>query len=177
MVKPYGSKGSRGELRTSGETYLVARDNLRLNTKIRNDLLDVKVLVDDRDKLERWHLQMKATMPASASDLAKVPELKRALDAASAPSPLDTATLKSILARAGSPFAVLDIQKSRNGFTFLGCMAEYAEVTWPGGGDSTVSIETVDATALINAARELGIYTRENVCYPRRVLRAVTTKS
>ncbi len=135
-------------------------------------MLDVKTLVEERDRLQRWHLAMKASIPAAIADLAKVPELMRALEPESARAPFNTDSLKSIFSRAGSPFAVLDIKKHRFGYTFLGCMAEYAEVTWEGGGDATVSAETVDAAALLTALRELTIYNRENTSYPSRVIRA-----
>jgi hypothetical protein len=167
------SRGQRGEDRTSGETYLASRTNPRLNAKIRADLLDVKVLVEERDRLQRWHLEMKAMMPCALADLAKVPDLMRALEREASRATFDTESLKQILSRADSGFAVLDIQKRRFGYTFGGCIAEYAEVSWNGGGDSTISIETVDANALLAAARDLGIYSRENVSYPSRVVRAV----
>jgi hypothetical protein len=107
----------------SAELYLLAPEGA--NVKVRDDLLDIKVLQDvDGSGLEQWIPVMKQAFPLSTSDVEKVfdalgvehPELDR-----------DGYSLDQLLEDLVEPSAAIrmvEVQKRRRRFAAGGCMAE-----------------------------------------------------
>ncbi|MCG8510949.1 MAG: hypothetical protein MI741_17135, partial [Rhodospirillales bacterium] len=55
-------------IRESREVYIVSAGNDKNNIKIRDRLLDIKVLVREKEGLEQWHPRVKGEFPM-ASDM------------------------------------------------------------------------------------------------------------
>lgn len=148
------------------ELYLLAGANA--NVKVRDDLMDVKVLreVDD-DGLERWEPVMKQGFPLADGDVSVV------LDALGVPVPRlirSAYTLDAFLTELVQPSDLaraLNVHKRRTRFTFGGCMAEIADVVVEGRPRRTLAIESEDAAAVIAAVRAIGLGGYANTSYPR----------
>jgi exopolyphosphatase/guanosine-5'-triphosphate,3'-diphosphate pyrophosphatase len=149
----------------SDELYLLAAT--RANVKVRDDLLDIKVLreVDD-DGLERWEPVMKEGFPLAAAEVSKVFD---ALDVAPPPLDRDAYTLDQLLAELVEPAGAarpVKVHKRRVRYTLGGCMAELSDVEADGHGTRTVAVESEDAAAVITAVRDIGLGDEVNTSYP-----------
>jgi exopolyphosphatase/guanosine-5'-triphosphate,3'-diphosphate pyrophosphatase len=149
----------------SEELYLLGSE--RANVKLREDLVDVKVLRDvNADGLERWEPVMKAGFPLSAEDVARV------FDAFALP-PRPPSTAASIdelvheLGSSGLEVRSISVRKRRTRATFHGCMAEVADLSVDGRSTRTVAIESEDAAAVAASVRAAGLDDYVNTSYPR----------
>jgi exopolyphosphatase/guanosine-5'-triphosphate,3'-diphosphate pyrophosphatase len=169
----FGAAGQRvsdlasgGEVVDSDELYLLA--NVEANVKVRDDLMDIKLLreVDD-DGLERWEPVLKEGFPLSAE------HVRRVLDAlgVSGPAELRPAyELEELLDEVLRPSGAVDeveIHKRRTRFRVGGCAAELTEVSAGERSTRTVAVESEDAGAVVEAVRELGLDGYLNTSYPR----------
>jgi exopolyphosphatase / guanosine-5'-triphosphate,3'-diphosphate pyrophosphatase len=149
----------------SDEVYLLASHGD--NVKIRDDLMDVKVLNEvDADGLEQWEPVMKAGFPLSAADAAKV------LAAMHSPAPgtlRDSYTLDEFLAEfagADSGIQVVQVHKRRVRYTVEGCTGELSDITADGRPARTIAVESEDAAAVVRAVAALGLSAYTNISYP-----------
>ena len=154
-----------GAVVESDELYLLAAT--RANVKVRNDLLDIKVLreVDD-DGLERWEPVLKKGFPLPAGEVSKVFD---ALGVDPPPLDRDAYTLDQLLAELVEPgggVRPVRVHKRRVRYTLGGCMAELSDVEAEGHGTRTVAVESEDAAAVIAAVRSLGLDGEVNTSYP-----------
>ena len=153
------------EAAESEELYLLGSD--RAGVKLRDDLVDVKVLREvNADGLERWEPVMKAGFPLSAEDVARV------FDAFGLPQ-LPRSTAASIdelvgeLGSSGLEVRSISVRKRRTRATFHGCMAEVADLSVDGRPTRTVAIESEDASAVAASVRAAGLEDYVNTSYPR----------
>lgn len=156
-----------GPVQDSEELYLLsAADN---NVKVRDDLLDVKLLREvDADGLERWEPVLKQGFPLPA---AQVPAV---FDALGIPPPPRLAreayTLGQFLAelveRSGQARAVR-VHKRRVRYRLGGCMAELTDLEVDGQPVRTIAIESEDPAAVLAAVRQVGMDGQGNTSYPR----------
>ncbi len=159
----------------SDEIYLVSPCGK--NVKVRDDLLDIKVLheVND-DGLERWEPVMKAGFPLSSEDAARV------FDALGRPAPAfaaDAYPLDTFLSELVEPQGlgrIVRVHKRRARYTVGGCTAELSEVEADGERLQTVAIESEDAAAVIAAVREVGLAGWANTSYPKALERIADRK-
>lgn len=161
-------------IRESAETYIVSAGNSRNNTKIRDSKMDIKVLVDERKGLEQWNPRMKGEFPMSAATL--VDEVFPAFEVEMPPLARDSYTLDQFLAEVIRPhpgLAAVNVFKRRFAFTVNGCIAEHAEIMINGAAIETVSLESVDVEAVLEAKRMLGLDEYENVNYLRAIKRVI----
>jgi exopolyphosphatase/guanosine-5'-triphosphate,3'-diphosphate pyrophosphatase len=150
----------------SDELYLLsgAGDNV----KVRDDLMDIKVLVEvDADGLEQWRPVMKAGFPLAAADVAQVFEALRIT-----PPPLARAayTLDQFvaeLAEPGGAMRAVKVHKRRVRYVIGGCTAEVSDVVADGRPTRTIAIESEDAAAVIAAVRSVGLGGYANTSYPK----------
>ncbi len=150
----------------SDEIYLLARADA--NVKVRNALMDIKVLrtVND-DGLEQWMPVLKAGFPLGIDETAAVLEalgLPRQSEVGSSVT-LD-AFIGQFAAPAGAIRAV-NVHKRRVRYTIGDCMAELTDVMADGRHTRTIAVESVDADAVVQAVRELGLGGYANTSYPR----------
>jgi exopolyphosphatase/guanosine-5'-triphosphate,3'-diphosphate pyrophosphatase len=159
-----------GPAQESDERYLLSEPDR--NVKIRDDLLDVKVLREvDAQGLERWEPVMKATFPLAASDVPGVVEAIGVDPSALPPGDHDLEGFLAAIEKAGTARAVV-VHKRRTRASLMGCMAEVAEVSAEGRSTRTIAVEAEDPAAVIAAIRELHLDGFVNTSYPKG-LRAV----
>jgi exopolyphosphatase/guanosine-5'-triphosphate,3'-diphosphate pyrophosphatase len=153
----------------SDELYLLggnaAKDG---NVKIRDDLMDIKVLREvDAQGLERWEPVMKQGFPLPKADVATVfgsfnlatPALKR-----------DAYTLQQFLDELVKPSGVLravNVWKRRVRYKVGGCTSEVTDIRAGEKNTRTIAIESEDAAAVIAAVASVGLGAYVNTSYPR----------
>jgi len=155
-----------GAVQESEELYLLA--GVGANVKIRDDLMDIKLLRDvDADGLERWEPVMKQGLPLPAADVSRVFD---ALEVTPPPLARDAYTLDQLLTETLEPFEavrVVRVRKRRVRSTLQGCMAEIADVVADGRSIRTIAIESEDPAAVVAAVRAAGLEGYVNTSYPR----------
>jgi exopolyphosphatase / guanosine-5'-triphosphate,3'-diphosphate pyrophosphatase len=144
------------------------------NVKVRDDLLDIKVLREvDRAGIERWEPVAKASFPLSGTDVALAFEALR--------QPLPTLGRErysldqfaaELIERAPMIRAV-PVHKRRVRYTIHGCRGELSEVEAAGKSTRTIAIETEDRAALWAAVKALGLHERVNTSFPDGLTRLV----
>lgn len=171
--------GSSTEVKMSDDLYLVG-PNRNVNAKVRNDVVETKVLVDVQAGFEQWRPDFSEVLPAPASAVARLladlglrrsaldqPDQK---DAFGVDDPLDSGTSSPELSGEGtvdrsllialvskSGLAV-PVRKRRHHFT-VGAMA-IAEAVEVSVGDRTVwtvAIESTDVDELVRLRHELAL--------------------
>jgi exopolyphosphatase/guanosine-5'-triphosphate,3'-diphosphate pyrophosphatase len=157
----------------SDELYLLsgARDNV----KVRDDLMDIKVLVGvDPEGLEQWRPVMKAGFPLAASDVARV------YDALDLPTPAlarDAYTLDQFVAELAdgtNAMRPVTVHKRRVRYRVDGCSAEVSEVVAGGRPTRTIAIESEDPAAVVAAVRAMGLDAYVNTSFPKGLTALVT---
>lgn len=157
----------------SRETYIVC-DSPRYNTKIRFEVLDVKRLIEvDPNGLQLWNPVFKETFPIRAEMLGKLfgvignkPPVF-ALHAYSLPEFLDQVALPEHGMR------VVHVEKSRRGFEFADCTAEFADVTINGQPAQSFCLEHTDPAKVVRALEDLDLRGAPNVSYPAAIKAAI----
>ena len=150
----------------SDELYLLsgAGDNV----KVRDGLMDVKVLVEtDAQGLEQWRPVMKAAFPLAAADVARVFE---ALRLPVPPRERDAYALEQFISELAEPAGALramTVHKRRVRYSVDGCTAEVSDVIGDGRPTRTIAIESEDAAAVMAAVRSVGLGDYVNTSYPR----------
>jgi hypothetical protein len=149
----------------SDEIYLVSTLTDTNNLKIRNGLLDIKALVEQNNRLEKWSPVLKTPLPISSRDTEL--QVLRALAITSGETGinhLDATTLIEQWARPHPHLRVAAVFKRRTIFTVSHCICELAEVSINGAWTMTACVESVDPELTLAACEELGLscYRNEN---------------
>ncbi len=153
--------------RESDEVYILSEVSPD-NTKIRNDMMDVKTLRQvNEDRLEQWFPSMKTAFPLSVEDIIKVfecfrvavPHLDR--DEYSSTQFLDEILPQSKLLKA------VTVHKSRTGFSINDCSVEIAEIRTEGKVIKTAAVEMEEPEQVIETVRELKLDVFPNINYLR----------
>lgn len=164
------ARSETGEVRESAETYLVSTAVLDANPKARADLLDIKRLVDVRDRFEQWTVHRKLEFPVDAAALADdlfpllgltPPQLQR--------EAYSLAELVGEVVASHPDLAAVDVTKRRQMYTVDACRAEMSDVSLAGRQIRTVAVESTDLDALREVRRMLGVDTYDNMSYPRAI--------
>jgi exopolyphosphatase/guanosine-5'-triphosphate,3'-diphosphate pyrophosphatase len=150
----------------SDELYLLGGSDE--NVKIRDDLMDIKVLREvDSQGFERWEPVMKKGFPLSSSDVTTVfallkipvPELKR-----------DTYTLQQFLdelVKPGGALRPVEVHKRRVRYSVSGCTSEVTDVLAGESATRTIAIESENVSAVVSAVASVGLGAYLNTSYPR----------
>ncbi len=162
------------KIRESSEIYIMSAGNSENNTKIRDDLMDIKVFVKSEKGLEQWNPRMKGSFPMKAAEIAQkvfpafgvdLPEFKR-----------DEYTLQQFIdeiIRPHKDLVPVRVVKRRFGFMVNECITEYAELLINGAAIQTVAVESTDVEAILKAKEMLGLQDYENVNYLRAIKRII----
>jgi exopolyphosphatase/guanosine-5'-triphosphate,3'-diphosphate pyrophosphatase len=155
-----------GPVEETDEIYLVgAAEN---NVKIRNGLLDVKLLREvDPDGLQRWEPVLKRAFPVPHVEVKAVLD---ALGVAAFAASRDAYTVEEFLAgvtEGGPAVRVVRLHKRRTRYALPGCKAEIADIDTDTHSVRTIAVESEDASAVIRAVRELGLGDSANTSYQR----------
>ena len=138
------------------------------NVKVRDDLMDVKVLREtDAAGLERWEPVMKEGFPLAAASV------ERVFEALEVPAPSlsrDAYTLDQLLSEVIEPTGevrTVRVHKRRTRYRLSGCVGEVADVAAGDRATRTIAIESEDPSAVIEAVRRFGLEGYVNTSYPR----------
>lgn len=162
------------QIRESLEIYIVAAANNTNNTKIRDHLMDIKVLVQEQQGLEQWNPRMKGEFPMAVNILrdqvfpafgVTMPDFKR-----------EIYTLEQYIHEVIQPhpeLVAVNVFKRRFAFTINGCIAEIADVYLNGAKIMTANLESVDVNAILEAKKMTGLSDYENVNYLLAIKRVI----
>ena len=162
------------KIRESKEIYIISAGNNENNTKIRDKLMDIKVLVQEKKGLEQWDPLMKGEFPMGATMLreevfpafsVEMPELSH-----------NEYSLDMFLRDVIQPHPqIIPVQvfKRRFAFTVEDCITELGEIQFNGAAQQTVAVESVDIEAILKAKDILGLNDYENLNYLRSIKRVL----
>jgi exopolyphosphatase / guanosine-5'-triphosphate,3'-diphosphate pyrophosphatase len=154
-------------LQASEETYLVAAGS-DANVKIRDQLLDIKILENENDDgLERWRPVLKEGFPLSASAVSQVREALGLSKSPQTAGAVSQDRLLADLAPPGSGVRVISVHKTRTRYHVQGCIAEVTSVIADGSPVRTIAIEDENPSRVIAAVRAMGLEGYANISYPR----------
>ena len=159
--------------RNSSEIYILSLHGPQ-NAKLRGGLIDIKRLqqVDD-DGLELWEPVFKAKFPLGRCDIAVAfSELHLPLPALSRDSYTIEEFFNSLIA-AQPALRVARVDKSRRGFDFQGCIAEFVRLSVESRSLQSFSLEHQDRSLILAALEKLGLDSHANTSYPLGLKRAL----
>lgn len=159
-------------IRESSERYIVSAGGN--NTKIRDQKMDIKVLVAEEQGLEQWRPQLKAVFPMASETLRD--EVFPAFGVTPPPLLRSEYTLAEFiedLVRPHPGLTAVHVFKRRFGFNVEGCIAEHAELLVNGAAIQTVAVESEDHAAVLRARRRLALDGHENVNYVLAIRRII----
>jgi hypothetical protein len=152
--------------RQSEEVYIMSTGNNVNNTKLRDNKMDIKCFVENKDGFEQWNPLAKFSFPLAATRIKD--ELFPAFSVACPTLERSEYTQDQFLTEIIDAHAYLSgarIQKRRFATTICNCIAEYAEVLINGAPLVSISIESTEIDDL-NAAKDLLALGRfENINY------------
>ena len=153
----------------SDELYLLSEDGD--NVKVRDDLIDIKVLRDvDYHGLQRWEPTLKAGFPLAAAEVAA------AFEALRQPLPMfarDEYWLAQFLEELVEPCEAVrleSIHKRRVRYRFDECVGELTDIDVGDRHTRTLAIEAEDPAAVWASVAALGLGDRVNTSVPRGLL-------
>jgi hypothetical protein len=155
----------------SAETYILSAATDTANVKIRAGLLDIKLMIEQQGRLERWRPALKASFPIDSRTIVEdvFPDLKVAPPHIERPSYSHGEFIRDLV-RPRHELAVVDVVKRRSKFEFDQCTAEFAEVEIAGGACSeTIEFESEDPAAVLRAIAKFGLTAYPNISYVRHL--------
>ncbi len=161
-------------IRESEEIYIATAAKDDTNIKIRDGFLDIKELIETRGDLERWRPRVQYKLPVTKEMLEG--DVLPGLGIALSPLRCSTYALDQLLEEVVLPapkMAVASVFKRRFTFTVNGCMTELDEVWINGAGLHSVTIESMDPSAVLEARNRLRLDNLENVSYPQAIKRVM----
>src|SRR3954453_7844598 len=147
----------------SDELYLVSATDA--NVKVRDDLMDVKVLVEtNADGLEQWRPIMKAEFPVGATDIARIFDSLRRSAPSLARDSYSLDEFNADLAPAAG-LRPINVHKRRVRYKVGGCTSEVTDVVADGAATRTIAIESEDAAAVVAAVKSVELSNYVNTSY------------
>lgn len=162
------------KIRESSEIYIMSAGNNENNTKVRDDLMDIKVFVKEEKGLEQWNPRMKGSFPMKKEMIEK--EVFPAFGVEPPVFKRDEYTLEQFLKEIVYPhreLAAANVFKRRYAFTINGCIAEVGDVYINGALIRTANVESVDVDAILKAKEMLALEPYENVNYLIAIKRVI----
>ena len=162
------------QIRESSEIYIVSAANNENNTKIRDRKMDIKVLVETKQGLERWNPRMKGEFPMKTEMIKK--EVFPAFGVQELKFKRDEYTLDQYLSEIIIPhpqLTAVQVFKRRFAFTINGCITEIAQLLINGAAIQTVAVELEDVAAILKAIDMLGLTEYENINYLLAIKRII----
>lgn len=159
-------------IRESKEIYILSSQNDENNTKIRDNLMDIKVFVQKKDGFEQWNPRMKGSFPMKASEL--VEKVFPAFEIDMPALDRDEYTLEQYLTeiiRPNKNLNAVNIFKRRFAYSVCGAIIEVAEILINGAFVKTMSIESTEIDQIKVAQKALKLDFHENVNYLKAIKR------
>jgi exopolyphosphatase / guanosine-5'-triphosphate,3'-diphosphate pyrophosphatase len=155
----------------SAETYILSRNTDLANVKIRDQLIDIKLQVEQQGRLERWSPVLKAGFPIDSRTLVEqvFPNLAVAPPEIARPSYTHGEFVRDLV-RPCRDLAVVEVTKTRYAFKFDRYNAEFAQMQIAGGAESeTVELESEDPAIVLRAIAQLRLNSYPNINYVRHL--------
>lgn len=162
------------KIRESSEIYIMSAGNSENNTKVRDDLMDIKVFVTRDRGLEQWNPRMKGSFPMKAAVIrdevfpafgVAVPDFKR--------EEYTLAQFIGEIIRPHKDLVPVSVFKRRYGFMVNNCITEYAELLINGAAIQTVAVESVSVEDILKAKEMLALNDYENINYLHAIKRII----
>ncbi|NQV42443.1 MAG: hypothetical protein HQ506_08830 [Candidatus Marinimicrobia bacterium] len=184
----------RWEWRTFGEDFGVAEENIKAyectrslessevyilskksgeNIKVRETLMDIKVLRNAENDLEQWFPIMKATFPIGAEEAA---EVFKAAGVEVEVGEADTWEYDAFISKmvdTNPDLKAVGVFKKRYGYLIEGATVEIADLTIDGNAIRTTAVEDADPELVTRLVKELGLSGYENISYIKAMRRMV----
>lgn len=157
-------------LRASRETYIVCNGS-DVNVKIRDDLIDVKVLQRKDRGLELWSPVLKAPFPAGAGTIRRLFAEWCLLSPALARDEYTQSEFFSEVIALTPQCHIIDVEKQRRGSALFGCTVEAATLKAGDRRMATVAVEATNPHHVLDAVRALALADCENVNYVKALKR------
>jgi len=157
--------------KSSDETYFISGETEKCNAKVRDRLMDIKVLVAEDRGLEQWKPILKAEFPLEAAVITA--QVFSSLQLSPPALFRDKYTYDEFVEdvmRPKSEIGVAAVSKTRYQFNIGVCAAEYSEILINNMPRDTVAVESTDADAVLQLVDKLGIH-EPNVSYIREIRR------
>ncbi len=155
-------------VRSMMSVYLLASGNPKNNIKIREGVMDIKVLEDEKQGLEQWNPFLVGEFPLSPEVIKTV--IFPALGVHSPAFDRDQYTLNQFvneLILVDPDLSVAYVNKKRHGFVIEDVITEIAEIKVNGASLKTICIEAPEPEKVLKLKQKLGIDSAaENVNYP-----------
>jgi hypothetical protein len=151
----------------SADTYILSRATDTANVKIHVGLLDMKVMIEQEGRLERWLPALKAPFPVDSRTIVEevFPALNVAPPHIERPAYTHGEFIRDLV-RPHHDLAAVDVTKIRSKFAFDQCTAEFAQVEIAGGARSeTIELESEDPAAVLRAIAKFGLTAHPNISY------------
>ncbi len=162
------------KIRESSEIYIMSAGNNENNTKVRDDLMDIKVFVKEEKGLQQWNPRMKGSFPMERSSLAD--EVFPAFGVSTPELTRDQYTLDQFLNEiilSHQDLSAVKVFKRRFAFTINNCIAEIGDVYINGAHMQTANIESVNIEDILKAMEMTSLDEYENVNYLMAIKRVV----
>jgi hypothetical protein len=166
------ASASADDRRGGRETYIASIETTATNAKIRDGMLDIKVLQSADRGFEQWVPLDKRPFPITGrvtSDLVSRLGITTVVDRTQY-------TWSRLLEEIIVPMpqlAAVEVTKDRRLFTHAGCIVEFADVTVAGTRVQTAAVESADLAVLSRLSESLGMTRAPNVNYPRMIHRVL----
>ena len=155
--------------------YLLTAWKRKNNVKIREGVMDIKNLEQQREGLQQWNPFLVGEFPLPAEVIKTV--VFPALGIESPVFERKSYTLKQFLKEIVTidpDLAVSYVWKTRHAYTIGGCITEIAQIKVNGASIKTICIEAEDPKKVLKAKEMLGMSDKlENVNYPLAMKRII----
>lgn len=154
----------------SSDVYILSELSMD-NTKVRNDLMDIKSLqVVTKDGLEQWKPVKKEKFPLPLSE---VQEMFRTFRVPMPEFVKETCTFDEFieLVKTDDRIIWVTVDKSRRLYDVDGCIVEVADLNIKGKSIMTVAVELEDPDKVRETMKRLGLTGLENINYVTAIKR------
>ena len=156
----------------SSEVYILSKKSGE-NIKIRDTLMDIKVLRNAENDLEQWFPIMKATFPIGAEEAA---EVFKAAGVEVELNDADTWEYDAFISKmvdTNPDLKAVGVFKKRYGYMIEGATVEIADLTIDGESIRTTAVEDADPELVTRLVKKLGLSGYENISYIKAMRRMV----
>jgi len=167
-IKKIEELSPREMTREMDSVYMLTSWKRKNNVKIREGVMDIKVLEQEHLGLQQWNPFLVGEFPLDSDVIKTV-----VFPAIGIESPMferKNYSLKQFISEVVTvdpDLAVAYVWKTRHAYTIGGCITEIAEIKVNGASIKTICIESEDPDKVIDAKQLIGINSKvENVSYP-----------
>ncbi len=166
--------GKFEKFRESSEIYILSAANNKYNTKIRNNLMDIKFFLKDEKGLQQWEPKIKAEFPIKENVICDevFPAFGVAVPVLHQPGYTLAQFLEDII-KPHPELSLAYVFKRRYGYSIEGSIAEIADLLINGAAVKTIAVESVDVETVLKVKATLGLQEYENVNYVLAIKRII----